>query len=312
MMETIAIHPCGEDKKKVLVFSPHPDDDVISMGGTMIRIVDDGHEQHVAYMTSGNIAVNDYDAHRIGDLIAEIDREFGDHDTNEAAGATDLAEIIETRVIAPLLSKEPGDIDSREALDLKRLIRWSEARAAARVCGIPEERVHFLNLPFYDTGAVDKKPASDVDRELVYNLIESINPDVIFVAGDLTDPHGTHRVCALIVFAVLKQMKEEGKKIPQILLYRGAWQEWPLDQIEIAVPLSPRDAEKKRKAIFRHASQKDGALFLGGDTREFWQRAEDRNLKPQRRIIELGCRNTMPWKRSSIGTAQPIFEARVT
>lgn len=288
MMETIAIHPCGEDKKKVLVFSPHPDDDVISMGGTMIRIVDDGHEQHVAYMTSGNIAVNDYDAHRIGDLIAEIDREFGDHDANEAAGATDLAEIIETRVIAPLLSKKPGDIDSREALDLKRLIRWSEARAAARVCGIPEERVHFLNLPFYDTGAVDKKPASDVDRELVYNLIESINPDVIFVAGDLTDPHGTHRVCALIVFAVLKQMKEEGKKIPQILLYRGAWQEWPLDQIEIAVPLSPRDAEKKRKAIFRHASQKDGALFLGGDTREFWQRAEDRNLETAAAYNRIG------------------------
>ncbi len=288
MMNTIALHPCGLNKKRVLIFSPHPDDDVISMGGTMIRLVDDGHELHVAYMTSGNIAVNDYDARRIGDLLAEIDREYGKHEGKDAEGTWTIADFVESKILDPLLRKKPGDIDSREALDLKRLIRWSEARAADRVCGIPEERVHFLNLPFYDTGAVEKKPASDLDRKIARDLIESIDPEAIFVAGDLSDPHGTHRVCALVVFSVLEQMKKEGKNVPEILLYRGAWQEWPLDQIEIAVPLSPKDSEKKREAIFRHASQKDGALFLGDDAREFWQRAEDRNLATAAAYNKIG------------------------
>ena len=158
MMETIALHPCGSNKKRVLTFSPHPDDDVISMGGTMIRLVDDGHELHVAYMTSGNIAVNDYDARRIGDLIAEIDREYGSRYKKGISEHVNIAEFIEEKILSPLLRKKPGDVDSREALALKRLIRWSEARAADRVCGIPEERVHFLNLPFYDTGAVERSP----------------------------------------------------------------------------------------------------------------------------------------------------------
>lgn len=270
MMGTIVPHPCGVDKKRILAFSPHPDDDVISMGGTMIRLVDDGHELHVAYMTSGNIAVNDHDAHRIADLLMEINRNF----ELDSSSTSVLAE----KVLEPLREKQPGDIDPSEVRQIKTLIRWSEARAADRVCGIPEERVHFLNLPFYDTGAVEKLPPTEKDCQLVRDLIEQIQPEEIFVAGDLSDPHGTHRVCALVVFSVLKQMLDEGLQIPEILLYRGAWQEWPLDQIEIAVPLSPRDSEKKREAIFRHASQKDGALFLGDDAREFWQRAEDRNL----------------------------------
>ncbi len=270
MMGTIANHPCGTTRKKILAFSPHPDDDVISMGGTMIRLVNDGHELHMAYMTSGNIAVNDYDAYRLADLLVELNREI--------SGTPEAAAYMKEKVEQPLKLKQPGDLDVQEVLDVKRLIRWSEARAADRACGIPEDQIHFLNLPFYATGAVEKLPPTDVDYQLVRNLIEDLSPEVIFVAGDLSDPHGTHRVCALIVFSVLHQMQEEGKEIPEILLYRGAWQEWPLDQIEIAVPLTPRDSEKKREAIFRHASQKDGALFLGGDAREFWQRAEDRNL----------------------------------
>lgn len=294
MMQTIAFHPCGLKSKRILAFSPHPDDDVISMGGSMIRLVDDGHELHMAYMTSGNIAVNDYDARRIADLISEIDREFGpnylQHASNDpnSAASKSLGAFISEKVAAPLRQKKPGELDSEEVLAVKRLIRWSEARSADRVCGVPEERVHFLNLPFYATGAVEKLPPTQTDYQIVRNLIEEVNPETIFVAGDLSDPHGTHRVCALVVFSVLHQMLEEGKNIPEILLYRGAWQEWPLDQIEIAVPLSPRDSEKKREAIFRHASQKDGALFLGDDAREFWQRAEERNLATAASYNKIG------------------------
>ncbi|MBQ9372383.1 MAG: glucosamine-6-phosphate deaminase [Thermoguttaceae bacterium] len=271
MMQTIAQHPCGQTPKKILVFSPHPDDDAISMGGTMIRLVDDGHELHVAYMTSGNIAVNDHDAYRMADLFAEISQQIG--------GAEETSEFISREIKTPLRNKQPGDKDAENVLLMKRLIRWSEARAADKVCGIPSERVHFLNLPFYDTGAVEKLPPSETDRQIVRNLIEELQPEEIFVAGDLSDPHGTHRVCALIAFSVLRQLQDEGREIPEILLYRGAWQEWPLHEIEIAVPLFPRDSEKKREAIFRHASQKDGALFLGADAREFWKRAEDRNME---------------------------------
>ncbi len=270
MMETISPHPCGKTPKRILAFSPHPDDDVISMGGTMIRLVADGHDLNMAYMTSGNIAVNDYDACRIADLLMEMDRQFSPEKS--------VASIIEEKIAEPLRQKKPGEVDSPEVQLVKRLIRWSEARAADKVCGIPVERVHFLNLPFYNTGLVEKLPPSDEDFRLVRELIEKIQPEEIFVAGDLSDPHGTHRVCAFVVLSVLKQMQDEGKEIPETLLYRGAWQEWPLDQIEIAVPLTPRDSEKKREAIFRHASQKDGALFLGSDAREFWRRAEDRNL----------------------------------
>ncbi len=280
MQDTIVQHPCGQTPQKILVFSPHPDDDVISMGGTMIRLANAKHELHVAYMTSGNIAVNDHDAYRVADLLEEINRQF--------EGDESIMKLLEEKIQEPLRNKLPGDRDTDEVLNVKRLIRWSEARSAAKVCGITEDRVHFLNLPFYATGAVEKLPPSEEDHQIVRNLIEEIQPDTIFIANDLSDPHGTHRVCALISFAVLHQMQEEGLKLPQVLLYRGAWEEWPIDQIEIAVPLFPRDSEKKRESIFRHASQKDGALFLGDDAREFWQRAEERNLETANAYNRIG------------------------
>ncbi|MDO4587423.1 MAG: PIG-L family deacetylase [Planctomycetia bacterium] len=269
MSDTIEYHPGGKDHKKILAFSPHPDDDVISMGGTMIRLVEDGHELHMAYMTSGNIAVYDHDAYHVVDLLTELNHEFNID--------AEITPILEDKIVESLRQKKPGQADSKEVLMIKRLIRWSEAKAAGKVCGIPENQLHFLNLPFYDTGTVDKKPPTAEDFNIVRDLISSVQPDQIFVAGDLTDPHGTHRVCAIIVFTVLQQLRDEGIPIPEVLLYRGAWQEWPLHQIEIAVPLAPNDVEKKRAAIFRHESQKDGALFPGSDDREFWQRAEDRN-----------------------------------
>ncbi|MCF0234187.1 MAG: PIG-L family deacetylase, partial [Thermoguttaceae bacterium] len=202
MMETVNPHPAGTAKKRSLAFSPHPDDDVISMGGTMIRLVEDGHELHMAYMTSGNIAVNDHDAYRFADLMTEMNRLFGID--------SESTPILEEKVIASLRQKRPGEVDSAEVLQIKRLIRWSEARAACKVCGVPEERAHFLNLPFYATGAVEKLPPSDEDRRLTRELIEQINPEQIYVAGDLSDPHGTHRVCAQVIFAALREMKEDG------------------------------------------------------------------------------------------------------
>ena len=280
MTDTILPHPCGSSRKKILVFSPHPDDDVISMGGTMIRLVEDGHEVHVSYMTSSNIAVNDHDAYRMADLLSEINSQIN--------GDSSITQFLDEQIESPLRNKKPGESDVSNVLLVKRLIRWSEARSADKVCGIPEDHIHFLNLPFYDTGTVEKLPPSETDHKIVRNLIEELNPDKIFIANDLSDPHGTHRVCALIALSVLHQMKEENIEIPEVLLYRGAWEEWPIDKIEIAVPLFPRDAEKKREAIFRHASQKDGALFLGADAREFWQRAEERNQATAEAYNQIG------------------------
>ncbi|MBR5626761.1 MAG: glucosamine-6-phosphate deaminase, partial [Thermoguttaceae bacterium] len=280
MFDTIEYHPGGTVRKKILAFSPHPDDDVISMGGTMIRLVDDGHELHMAYMTSGNIAVFDHDAYRFADLMTELNRQFNID--------SEMTPILEEKVVESLRHKKPGQSDSPEVLLIKQLIRWSEARAADKVCGIPENQVHFLNLPFYATGTVDKKPPTEADYKMVRDLILEIQPEQIFVAGDLSDPHGTHRVCAVIVFTVLKNLQNEGYQIPEIMLYRGAWQEWDLDQIEVAVPLSPQDVDKKRSAIFRHESQKDAMLFPGSDDREFWQRAEDRNLSTAAAYNQIG------------------------
>jgi glucosamine-6-phosphate deaminase len=177
-----------------------------------------------------------------------------------------------------LASKKPGDADSDEVLDVKELIRWSEAKAGALVCGCREEHLHFLDLPFYKTGTIDKRPPGPKDVEKVRRTIEEIQPDQVYVAGDLSDPHGTHRVCAQVIFKALGQIEAAGGPRPGVLLYRGAWQEWPLHVIDIAVPLSPPDLDQKKAAIFRHESQKDSALFPGpDDPREFWQRAEDRN-----------------------------------
>jgi len=270
MMDTIEYHPGGREPAPVLVFSPHPDDDVISMGGTMIRLVEDGHEVHVGYMTSGNIAVFDHDARRVADLLAELSRRFGID--------AEKAQQIESQVDEDLSGKAPGAPDTDVVRNVKTLIRWSEAKAAVAVCGCREANLHFLDLPFYQTGTVAKKPIGPEDIQPVRELIEQLQPRQIYVAGDLSDPHGTHRLCAQIIFRALRAVGEAGGDQPEVLLYRGAWQEWPLHAIDIAVPLSPGDLKRKKAAIFRHESQKDTALFPGpDDPREFWQRAENRN-----------------------------------
>ncbi len=280
MMDTIQYHPAGQERKRVLCFSPHPDDDVISMGGTLIRLVEDGHEVHVAYMTSGNIAVFDHDAQRVADLVSEFNRLFG-IDDQEALK-------VESTVLESLKMKQPGDRDCESVSKIKGLIRWSEAKAAAAVCGCREEHLHFLDLPFYRTGAIAKDPVSDRDVSIVRQQIEEIAPQQVYIAGDLSDPHGTHRMCAEAICWALVEIEEATGSRPEALLYRGAWQEWPVHEIEIAVPLSPRDLERKKAAIFRHESQKDSALFPGADKREFWQRAEDRNRHTADRYNEMG------------------------
>ena len=273
MGDTINYHPAGQasetGRKRVICFSPHPDDDVISMGGTLIRLNEDGHEVHIAYMTSGNIAVFDHDARRIADMATEYNRLFGIDDPK-------ILEV-ESTVADSLANKTPGTPDVLAVLKIKGLIRWSEAKAGAIYVGCQEEHLHFLDLPFYKTGTIAKKPVGDEDVDIIADLIRNLEPDQVYMAGDLSDPHGTHRVCADAIFQALMRLESEGLNSPEVLLYRGAWQEYPLHEIEIAVPLSPSDLEIKRKAIFMHESQKDSALFPGSDPREFWQRAEDRN-----------------------------------
>jgi len=268
-MDTIEYHPAGRERKVCLCFSPHPDDDVISMGGTLIRLNQDGHETHIAYMTNGNIAVFDHDAMQIADLVTEYHRLFN----IDAAVSRQIKQQVEDA----LRDKTPGQPDAPEIQKIKGLIRWSEARAGGKHVGCVEENLHFLDLPFYRTGTVHKRPVGEDDIRIIIDLLRKVQPDVAFVAGDLADPHGTHRVCAQAILQAINQMRGEGEKTPEVLLYRGAWQEYALHEIEIAVPLSPSDMSVKRKAIFMHESQKDEALFPGSDPREFWQRAEDRN-----------------------------------
>lgn len=256
--------------KRSLIFSPHPDDDVISMGGTLIRLVDHGHDVHVAYQTSGNIAVFDDDVIRFADFVTDYAGAFGMKDQK--------AEHLFEEITDYLKNKEPGQIDSPDIKLIKGLIRRGEAKAAGRYCGVPDENLHFLDMPFYETGRVKKKPLSDKDVQITVDLLREIKPQQIYAAGDLSDPHGTHRVCLKAIFLALEQVKDENwAKDCYAWLYRGAWQEWDVNEIEMAVPLSPLELTKKRRAIFKHQSQKDRPLFPGSDTREFWQRSEDRN-----------------------------------
>ena len=270
--------------KRVLIFSPHPDDDVISMGGTLLRLVDQGHEVHVAYQTSGNIAVFDEDALRFADFAAEYDLNF---QQNDPAG-----EQFYQRVADFLHSKSPGQVDSAEVQQLKGVIRRGEARAALRYAGLdPATRAHFQDLPFYETGRVRKKPLGDEDLRLTMELLNRIQPHQIYAAGDLSDPHGTHRVCLAAIFESIHRLKASGTPWLDncwVWLYRGAWQEWDVDQIEMAVPLSPQELTRKRRAIFKHQSQKDRPLFPGADQREFWQRSEARNRTTAKLYDELG------------------------
>jgi glucosamine-6-phosphate deaminase len=257
--------------KRVIVFSPHPDDDVISMGGTLIRLCDQGHDVHVAYQTSGNIAVFDEAAIRHADFVAEYCRAF------KLLGEGQ-AHKIEEHVESFIKGKKAGDVDSPELQTIKALVRRTEARAAARFSGVRDHNIHFLDMPFYETGRVRKNPVSEGDIKVICDLLEAVKPHQIYAAGDLSDPHGTHRVCLAAIFTAMERLKgEQWLNACDLWLYRGAWQEWGVDEIEMAVPLSPDELLKKRMAIFKHESQKDKAVFPGSVSREFWQRAEDRN-----------------------------------
>jgi glucosamine-6-phosphate deaminase len=267
--------------KRVVIFSPHPDDDVISMGGTFIRLVDQGHDVHVAYQTSGNIAVFDDDAVRFADFVRDFNSIFG---LNKAEG-----EKFYKQVVKSLTQKGPGQVDSPEVMRIKGLIRRGEAKAGCRYVGVPESNAHFLDMPFYETGLVKKKPLGEKDIQIIVDLLEQIKPHQIYAAGDLSDPHGTHRVCLSAIFQAVERLKKKPwMKDCYLWLYRGAWQEWDVDQIEMAVPLSPDELLRKRRAVFKHQSQKDSAVFPGNDQREFWVRAEDRNHATAEIYNQLG------------------------
>lgn len=264
-------------KKRVILFSPHPDDDVISMGGTFLRLVEQGHEVHVAYQTSGNIAVADHDALRFSEFSRDLN----------AVNNTPTDEL--DKVIGQIKNKKEDDLDPVEVRKIKGLIRRGEAIAGARYCGISDEQCHFLDLPFYETGKSKKNPIGEADIQIIQDLITEIKPHQIYAAGDLADPHGTHKVCLDAIFAAVDRLKQEDyMKDCWVWLYRGAWHEWPIDEIEMAVPLSPDEVMKKRKAIFFHQSQKDGVMFQGEDSREFWQRAEARNGETAALYNQLG------------------------
>ncbi|MFN6053914.1 MAG: glucosamine-6-phosphate deaminase, partial [Planctomycetia bacterium] len=280
MMDTICNEPAGTKKQNILIFSPHPDDDVISMGGTLIRLVGQGHKVFIAYMTSGNIAVFDHDALRFADYAAGFNTLFGidERKTSEVAG----------RVMEFLSKKQAGQTDSEDILKIKGLVRETEARAAALACGVPSDQLVFMNLRFYRTGTIAKAPIHPSDIDDIQGLVEKLNPYQVYMAGELSDPHGTHRVCADAILEAMRRAKGKGNK-SQVWLYRGAWEEWEPHELERVVPLSPEDLEQKKMAIFRHQSQKDRAMFPGNsDRREFWQRAEDRNLGTAKIFDELG------------------------
>lgn len=261
--------------KKVLVFSPHPDDDVISMGGTLIRLVHQGHDVHIAYETSGDLAVHDDVVIQHIDAAEELG--FGDR----------MSETLEA-----IKSKRPGEPEPKELLAVKAAIRRSEARGAVRSFGLNENtNVHFLNLPFYESGGVTKLPRTQKDVDIIKDIMNKIQPNQIYMAGDLADPHGTHRVCTEAALEALEQLREEGAKWVSgcnVWLYRGAWMEWELGRVDMAVPLSPDEVVEKRYAIYHHLSQKDIVPFPGDDPREFWQRAEERTSSTARLYDSLG------------------------
>lgn len=259
--------------KRVIIFSPHPDDDVISMGGTFIRLVEQGHDVHVAYETSGNVAVHD-------DVVLQH------MDAAHELGFADKFE--EVRSI--IAQKKPGEPEPRALLDIKGAIRRSEARGAVRSFGLNENtNAHFLNLPFYETGGIKKGQRTQKDIDIIIDLLQKVRPHQIYLAGDLADPHGTHRVCTEAVLEALEQLRDaDWLKECHVWLYRGAWMEWELGRVDMAVPLSPDELIKKRHAIYRHLSQKDIVPFPGEDPREFWQRAEERTQNTAKLYNDLG------------------------
>ena len=269
------------DKKRVIIFSPHPDDDVISMGGTFIRLVDQGHDVSVAYQTSGNTAVWDDDALR----FVEFARDFSKSISLDTQKLDDLYSSMRNF----LVTKQPNQADTPEIQILKGLIRKGEAISGARFAGLNDEQIHFMSLPFYDKGKTHKNPVSEADIKITMELLEKIKPHQIFAAGDFADPHGTHKVCFNIIIQALERLKDsEWIKDCWVWLYRGAWHEFETHEIQMAVPLSPQEVERKRLAIFKHQSQKDRPVFPGDDAREFWVRAEDRTRETAKAYDKLG------------------------
>jgi glucosamine-6-phosphate deaminase len=270
--------------KRVVVFSPHPDDDVISMGGTIQRLVNQGHDLHVAYETSGNIAVNDEEVTRFMHFVNGCNQIFNNEkDETIKKMYKDIKKF--------LAEKKEGDIDTADVRTIKGLIRRGEARTACTYNKIPLNHVHFLDLPFYESGKIEKLPMTEKDVEIVRNLLKEVQPHEIFVAGDLADPHGTHRKCTDAVLAAIDLEKEanaEWLKNCRIWMYRGAWAEWEIENIEMCVPMSPEELRAKRNSILKHSSQMESAPFLGNDERLFWQRAEDRNRATAKLYDDLG------------------------
>nr|WP_210490607.1 glucosamine-6-phosphate deaminase [Rufibacter aurantiacus] len=270
-------------QKRVLIFSPHPDDDVISMGGTFIRLVDQGHDVHVAYQTSGNTAVWDDDVLRYMEFAIDFSRSIG----HDGETLTSVYEQMRTFIG----EKQPNQVDTPEIQNVKAFIRKSEAIAGARYAGLPDDHIHFQALPFYESGKTKKNPVTDKDIELTMELLQKVKPHQVFAAGDFEDPHGTHIVCFNIILEALRRLQAQGEawvKDCWLWMYRGAWHEFETHEIEMAVPLSPQEVERKRIAIFKHQSQKDRPVFPGDDEREFWVRAQERNRETARRYDQLG------------------------
>jgi glucosamine-6-phosphate deaminase len=268
--------------KRILIFSPHPDDDVISMGGTFQRLVDQNHEVHVAYQTSGNIAVSDEDVIRTVSMINQITKSLG-------LSQSELEKRFDNTLNFLMKDKKKDGHDTSEILNIKANIRKEEARAACRFVGVQPENVHFLEMPFYETGKIQKDKLSEKDILKIIPLIEAIKPHQIYLAGDLADPHGTHKVCLDAALAAIHELKDEAwMKDCRIWMYRGAWAEWEIDHIEMAVPISPEQLRKKRHSILKHQSQMESAPFMGNDERLFWQRAEERNKATADLYMNLG------------------------
>ncbi|QCK16764.1 glucosamine-6-phosphate deaminase [Mangrovivirga cuniculi] len=269
-------------RKTSLIFSPHPDDDVISMGGTFIRLVDQGHNVHVAYQTSGNTAIWDHDVLRFVEFAIDFNKSIGESTENLESTYKKMRDF--------LSKKEPNQLDLKEILNVKGFIRKTEAIAGARFAGLPDKNIHFMNLPFYERGKTESNPDKEDDIVLTMELLQKLKPNQVFAAGDFADPHGTHIKCFNIVLEAMNRLREKEEWIQDtwLWMYRGAWHEFEMHQIEMAVPLSPNEVIKKRNAIFKHQSQKDTPVFPGDDDREFWVRAEDRNRETAKCYHDLG------------------------
>ena len=267
--------------KRVLIFSPHPDDDVISMGGCFHRLIQQGHDVHVAYQTSGNIAVNDEEVIRfltVFNGLAKLPEQISEETERKIEGLLEM-----------LKNRNPGDPEFSEILNIKTLIRRGEACMANAYMGTKPENIHFLNLPFYETGKVEKNPLSSEDVYIIEDILKKIHPHQIYLAGDLLDPHGTHKVCLDAVLAAIEEQKNEPWMADcRIWLYRGAWSEWDIDHIEMVVPISPEELRHKRNSILRHQSQMESAPYMGDDERLFWQRSEERNRATANLYHRLG------------------------